>query len=154
MIIAWFSCLDGLSISHPPVCEHKLYSFSISQNRPWSRDQIRTVNQQLDDMNSDEAARCISISREKYRHGNLEAALKFARKSVALNRTTEACDLVARLEAEQKSGGLNGSKQNSTQSSSSEHSQTKANARQKHGNRQSSPEKRESQKSYTADQKA
>ena len=43
-------------------------------------------------MNKDEALRCLDISKSKFSTGNSEAAIKFAKKSIALHSTTNAVE--------------------------------------------------------------
>ena len=54
-------------------------------------------------MNAGEAEKCLQLSKDKYKLGNAAAALKFARKSVALQSTQEAVNWLKFLNSQQSS---------------------------------------------------
>ncbi|KAJ3299605.1 hypothetical protein HK104_008198, partial [Borealophlyctis nickersoniae] len=65
-------------------------------------------------MNKDEALRCLEISKQKFQAGNSEAALKFAKKSIALCETQEAQDWLVFMSKHSTSGSSTPSSSSST----------------------------------------
>lgn len=53
-------------------------------------------------MNADEASKCLEISKNKYRTGSHEQALKYAHKAIKLHSTPEAEDWLKFLETAPK----------------------------------------------------
>ncbi|KAJ3165215.1 hypothetical protein HDU88_004298 [Geranomyces variabilis] len=70
-------------------------------------------------MNKDEADRCLQISKEKYRDGHTDAAVKFAKKSLALCQTDNAEEWLAFVT---KMGAGSGSKKPAAAATSKDHS--------------------------------
>jgi DnaJ family protein B protein 12 len=85
-------------------------------------------------MNDDEAEKCLSLAKDKFRQGHLDQALKFARKAKALNSTFEAAEdyidflLIAKEKAARESARGNAATAQAPDSEGVRHRPAKASA--------------------------